>query len=129
MVVESVVNQVVGSLRGVPTRILLVAASSSNSSPGGGGAPVVTFFTPSSSGMPGISTIQKLVDAIGYWAMILALVGLVIGAAVWALGAHSQNYNQSVAGRRAVLVSGAAALLVGAAPGIIEFFFNAGRSI
>jgi hypothetical protein len=122
MLVESVVKQMVGSLELVPTRAFLLATSSAN------GSSPVTFFSPSGTGMPGIPTIQRLVDTLGYWAMILALVGLVIGAAVWALGAHSQNYNQSVTGRRAVLVSGAAALLIGAAPGIIKFFFNAGRS-
>ena len=52
----------------------------------------------------------------GAWALIAALVGLVIGAAAWALGVHSQNYQQSMVGRRAVLVSGLAALLIGAAP-------------
>ena len=61
--------------------------------------------------------------------MILALVGLVIGAAAWALGAHSQNYHQSFVGRRAVLVSGLAALLIGAAPTLINFFFGAGTSL
>lgn len=109
------------SMRLETSKVLLASSSSGSSQVG--------FFHPSSANMPGISAIQQLVDGIGYWAMILALVGLVVGAAVWALGSHSQNYNQSVAGRRAVLVSGAAALLVGAAPGIIAFFFNTGSAI
>ncbi len=63
------------------------------------------------------------------WALILALVGLVIGAAAWAIGAHSQNYHQSFVGRRAVLVAGLAALLIGAAPTLINFFFGAGTGL
>jgi len=42
---------------------------------------------------------------------------------------HSQNYHQSFAGRRAVLVSGVAALLIGAAPILINFFFHTGTGL
>lgn len=84
---------------------------------------------PDPSRLPGGAVLQRLADGVGGWALILALIGLLVGAAVWALGAHSQNYHQSVAGRRAVLVSGLAALVVGAAPGIVNFFFNAGLGV
>ncbi len=83
-------------------------------------------LTPDPSALPGGSILQQLADGIGGWALILALVGLVVGAATWALGAHSQNYQQSYLGRRAVLVSVAAALIIGAAPAIINFFFHLG---
>jgi len=73
-------------------------------------------LNPDPSSLPGGGTLQQLTNGLGGWALILALAGLVIGAAAWALGAHSQNYHQSFAGRRAVLVSGVAALLIGAAP-------------
>ncbi|HXQ18201.1 MAG TPA: DUF6112 family protein [Acidimicrobiales bacterium] len=86
-------------------------------------------LTPDPSQLPGGGTLQQLTNGIGGWALILALVGLVIGAAAWALGAHSQNYHQSFVGRRAVLVSGLAALLIGAAPTLINFFFGAGTGL
>ena len=79
--------------------------------------------------LPGGSALQTLTNGIGGWALILSLVGLVVGAAAWALGSHSQNYHQSYVGRRTVLVSGLAALLIGAAPGIINFFFHTGQSV
>ncbi len=79
--------------------------------------------------LPGGSALQTLTNGIGGWALILSLVGLVVGAAAWALGSHSQNYQQSYVGRRTVLVSGLAALLIGAAPGIINFFFHTGQSV
>jgi MFS family permease len=85
-------------------------------------------LNPDPSQLPGGGTLQQLTNGIGGWALIAALVGLVIGAAAWALGAHSQNYQQSYIGRRTVLVSGVAALLVGAAPAIVNFFFRAGVS-
>ena len=86
-------------------------------------------FKPTASALPGGSTLLKLVDGLGGWALILAVAGLVVGAALWAIGSHSQNYQQSYAGRRAVLVSGVAALLIGAAPTLIGFFFDTGQGI
>lgn len=89
----------------------------------------VAGFSPTAGKLPGGSVLQSLVDGLGGWALILSLAGLVIGAAMWAIGAHSQNYQQSFVGRRAVLVSGLAALLIGAAPVIVDFFFHTGLSI
>jgi hypothetical protein len=83
-------------------------------------------LNPKLNELPGGGTLQALVNGLGAWALIAALAGLVIGAAAWALGVHAQNFQQSMVGRRAVLVSGLAALLIGAAPPIINFFFNAG---
>lgn len=85
-------------------------------------------LNPSSSGLPGTATLQSLINGLGWWALLGALVGLVAGAGMWALGAHSNNYQHASSGRRAVLVSGAAALLIGAAPTILNFLFNAGQS-
>jgi MFS family permease len=86
-------------------------------------------LTPTLSALPGSGTLQTLVNGLGAWALIAALVGLVIGAAAWALGVHSQNYQQSMVGRRAVLVSALAALLIGAAPEIVNFFFGQGTHL
>ncbi len=86
-------------------------------------------LTPDPGQLPGGTTLQKLTNGIGGWALILSLVGLVVGAAAWALGSHSQNYQQSFIGRRTVLVSGLAALLIGAAPAIINFFFHTGQGV
>jgi hypothetical protein len=84
---------------------------------------------PSLTALPGGGTLQSLVNGLGAWALIAALVGLVIGAAAWALGVHAQNFQQSMVGRRAVLVSGLAALLIGAAPTIVNFFFGQGATL
>jgi hypothetical protein len=86
-------------------------------------------LNPSMDSLPGGGTLQALVNGLGAWALIAALVGLVIGAAAWALGVHSQNFQQSMVGRRAVLVSGLAALLIGAAPQVVNFFWNQGNTL
>jgi MFS family permease len=86
-------------------------------------------LNPAPGNLPGGAVLQQLTNGIGGWALIGALVALVIGAAAWALGSHAQNYQQSFTGRKTVLIAGLAALLIGAAPAIINFFFHAGQGV
>jgi hypothetical protein len=86
-------------------------------------------LAPNTDDLPGGSVLQQLMNGLGGWALALALVGLVVGAAAWALGSHGQNYQQTYVGRRAVLISGLAALLIGAGPAIVNFFFHAGQGV
>ena len=86
-------------------------------------------LNPDPGNLPGGAVLQHLTDGLGGWALVAALVGLVVGAGMWALGSHAQNYQQSYAGRRTVLVSGVAALLVGAGPALVNFFFHAGQGV
>ena len=84
---------------------------------------------PDPSQLPGGEVLQQLTNGIMGWALILALVALVISAVTWALGSNSNNYQYAVAGRRGVVIAGLAALLIGAAPAIINFFFDAGTTV
>jgi hypothetical protein len=86
-------------------------------------------FAPNGSAIPGQATLEQLVNGLGWWALVAALVGLVVGAAAWAIGSHTNSYQQASTGRRAVLVSGAAALLIGAAPTVVNFLYDAGRAV
>ncbi len=86
-------------------------------------------LTPDLSALPGGGTLQQLVDGVAGWALLGALGALVVGALAWAFGAHSHNVHQATSGRRAVLASGTAALLIGAAPILINFFFHVGRTL
>jgi Family of unknown function (DUF6112) len=86
-------------------------------------------LTPSTSDLPGGAALQQLANGLASWALIGALVALLIGAALWAVGSHTQNLHHSMAGRRAVLTSLVAAVLIGAAPSLINFFFNTGLSV
>jgi hypothetical protein len=86
-------------------------------------------LTPSTSALPGSAALQQLANGIAAWALIGALVALLLGAALWAVGSHTQNMHQSSQGRRAVLTSLVAAVLICAAPTLINFFFNTGLSV
>ncbi len=83
-------------------------------------------LTPDLSALPGAAELQHLVNGVAGWALLAALVALVVGAAAWAFGSHAHNVHQATAGRRAVFVSAAAAMLIGSAPMLINFFFDAG---
>ena len=84
---------------------------------------------PDPSGLPGGSVLQDLTNGIAGFALILCLMGLVIGAAMWGLGSNSSNFQQTLVGKRACGVCALAALLIGAAAAIINFFYGAGQSV
>jgi Family of unknown function (DUF6112) len=86
-------------------------------------------LSPSTSDLPGSAALQQIADGIASWALIGSLVALLLGAALWAIGSHTQNMHQSTQGRRAVLTSLGAAILIGAAPTLVNFFFNAGLNV
>lgn len=86
-------------------------------------------MNPDTSQLPGGAVLQNITNGIGGWAIVLALIALMVSSAVWALGSNSQNYQYTVVGKRGVVVAGCAALLIGAAPAIINFFYRAGQGV
>jgi hypothetical protein len=83
---------------------------------------------PSLTALPGSNVLQQLVNGAEAWALSIALLGAFIGAATWAVAAHTHNHHYAARGRMAALVSGAAALMVGAAPGLVNFFEHLGTT-
>ena len=85
--------------------------------------------SPNSNGLPGISELQTIVGALLTIALILALAGLALAAAAWAVGSHSANPVLAGRGRTGVLVSFGAAMLTGGAVALINFFASAGAHL
>lgn len=83
---------------------------------------------PNPKGLPGSNVLQQLVDGAEAWALAIAVLGAFVGAGIWALASHTQNHHYAARGRMAALVSGAAALVVGAAPGMVNFFQHLGTT-
>jgi hypothetical protein len=84
---------------------------------------------PDPSRLPGSGVLQSLTNGIAGFALVFCLIGLVVGAGLWALGSNSNNYQQTLVGKRAFMVCTLAALLIGAAAAIINFFYGAGRNV
>jgi Mn2+/Fe2+ NRAMP family transporter len=83
---------------------------------------------PNPAGLPGSNVLQQLVNGAEAWALAIALLGAFVGAAIWAVASHSHNHHYAARGRMAALVAGASALVVGAAPGLVNFFERLGTT-
>lgn len=83
---------------------------------------------PNLTGLPGSNVLQQLVDGAEAWALAIALLGAFVGAATWAVASHTHNHHYAARGRMAALISGASALVVGAAPGLVNFFERLGTT-
>jgi hypothetical protein len=83
---------------------------------------------PDLRGLPGSNVLQQLVNGAEAWSLAIALLGAFVGAGLWAVASHTHNHNYAARGRMAALISGAAALIVGAAPGLINFFQHLGTT-
>jgi hypothetical protein len=83
---------------------------------------------PNATGLPGSNILQQLVNGAEAWALTIALLGTFVGAAIWALASHTHNHHYAARGRMAALIAGASALIVGAAPGLVNFFERLGTT-
>jgi Mn2+/Fe2+ NRAMP family transporter len=83
---------------------------------------------PNLKALPGSNVLQQLVNGAEAWALAIALLGAFIGAGLWAVASHSHNHHFAARGRMAALISGASALVVGAAPGLVNFFQHLGTT-
>lgn len=86
-------------------------------------------LTPDSSAIPGGPQLQQLVNGLAGFGLIASVAAVVIAAAVWALGSHSQNYNQTHMGKRGVMVGVGAAGIIGAAAALVNFFVRLGGQV
>lgn len=109
---------------------LLAAASgrAGGAGPGASGSGTVSI-NPDPSLLPGSNLLHTLTNGLAGWALIAAAVGMVIGAVMWAFGSYSQNYQTAYNGRRGVLVSALAAIIIGAAPTIVNQLVTTGGQI
>lgn len=88
--------------------------------------PIAVTAHPDPTGLPGSNVLQQLVNGAEAWALSIALLGAFVGAGLWAIASHTHNHQYAARGRMAALISGAAALIVGAAPGLVNFFQQLG---
>jgi hypothetical protein len=85
-------------------------------------------FTPDFNAIPGAGPVQQLINGIGAFALLLSLVGIIIGGAMWGVGSLSSNYHQAAVGKRATLYSVVGAVIVGAAAALVNWAFSLGQT-
>lgn len=86
-------------------------------------------ITPNTTGLPGAGTAEKIVGALLTFGLIAAVAGIAVASITWAIGSHSANPHVAGRGKMGVLVACAAALLVGGADILVNFFAHAGASL
>ena len=86
-------------------------------------------WNPDPNALPGGTTLQTIVNGVGYFVFIAILAAFLISCGAWAFGAISSNPRASSLGKTGAGGSVIAALLLGAAAAIINFFFGVGGGV
>lgn len=81
------------------------------------------------SGFFGAGLAQEFMQGIAFIALVLVVIGVILSAGLWAVGSFSNNYTQSVNGKKGFLICAAAALAIGAAVVGVDFFFSEGQQL
>lgn len=84
---------------------------------------------PDPQSLPGGDTLQSIANGVMAFALIVTGIAFLVSAASWGLGGLSGNVQYAAAGRRGVGAAIIAALLIGAAATIVNFFFKAGQGL
>ena len=85
--------------------------------------------TPNKDGLPGTAELTKIVGALLTFGLIAAVAGIVLAAITWAIGSNSSNPHLAGRGKTGVIVSCGAALIVGGANILVNFFAGAGATL
>src|SRR2546423_1741507 len=86
----------------------------------------VVSLTPDASQLPFTGTLHDLANGLMAVTLILVVAALVFGGASWALGNATGNMSWAERGKQTVVTAALAALLIGGAALIINFFFSIG---
>lgn len=84
---------------------------------------------PNTNGLPGIAALQSVVGALMTVGLICAVLGVIVSAIVWALGANSSNPQLAGRGKTGVLVALGAAIICGASVAAVNFFWTVGQTV
>jgi hypothetical protein len=86
-------------------------------------------LNPNPGGLPGSEVLQGFVDGLGFWGLLASLACLVAGAVMYAFGALSTNSRAASVGKSGAVGAVVAALLIGGAAALVQFFYGAGGNI
>ena len=75
---------------------------------------------------PGSAAITDLINAIGFYAIIACLIGLLLSGLILAIGPRLGFNQASTVGKVGIFASLGVAFLVGISATLINFFYNAG---
>lgn len=79
--------------------------------------------------IPGSNVLAYVVEGLEGWAIILALLALVVAALIWAFASFTSNQANQTAGRKGVMIAALVVLIVAAAPVLVTWAYNLGREV
>lgn len=86
-------------------------------------------LSPDPGALPGMGALQSFANGVMAFALIVTGIAFLVSAASWAAGGVTGNLQYSSAGRRGVGSALVAAVLIGAAATIVNFFFKVGQGV
>lgn len=84
---------------------------------------------PNTNGLPRLAALENIAGGILAFGLVAAVAAVAISAIAWAIGSNSNNPHVAGKGKNGVLIACAAALLIGAANTLVNFFNHAGSSV
>ena len=87
---------------------------------------VVNPISPSQTSIVGVSKLWSLVGGVADVALLASVAGILLSAALMAIGHHSGNGQTADKGRKGLLSAIVATIIIGGAAAIINFGFNVG---
>ena len=88
-------------------------------------APTGATANPTSAGMPGAALAQTLIDWLAQVALWGSLASILLGAALYGVAQHANNYNGADKGRRLAIAGVVGSCLTGLAPTAVDLFSKA----
>lgn len=92
-------------------------------------AAAVSGIQPNANGLPGSSVVTDLLGGLQAWALFGSIAAVLLGAAVWGLSTHTGSAVGVHRGRTALLGGALGAVIAGAGPAIVNFFFSTGQRV
>jgi hypothetical protein len=86
-------------------------------------------LNPDPSQLPFSGTLHDLANGLEAVALLLAAAGIVFAASRWGLGVATSNTAWAEQGKTGVVIGAIAALLIGAAAVLVNFFFGLGSHL
>ncbi|TBO59498.1 hypothetical protein EYS09_11670 [Streptomyces kasugaensis] len=84
---------------------------------------------PNEGGLPGLPVLKDVMGSVNLFGITAVVGALAVSAGMWAWGHHSGGHQAEANDKKGVLVSAGAALLLGAANGVVAFFSTLGSQV
>ena len=91
-------------------------------------AQVQNYNPAPNANIPGAGSLMDLVNTVGYWGLIFAILGLILSSVIFAVGRTAGNSIMAMGGIAGLVTSGIAAAFIGGAAIWVNHLVNFGAA-